>query len=327
MGARVCVAVVAYNNPSELARLLSSLVIQDDALCGLVVIDNSDDHRAADNEKVFAFYSSRYAFARYHKTEFNIGSAGGFKSGMRIAHENGFDWVWLLDQDGIVSPGCLTALLQRSQEGEILCPNIVDIHQPSINAPKVYANNALGGWYPASWCSASCHIRTFGTNGALISKKALDTIGYYDDSFFFVGWEDYDYGYRATDAGLTIVFVKEADALHPCSRARTTPKTLRWAPVHLECVGESQDRKTPCQKTRALAPFSQAHLESRHLASWQFGVALAYSSLFAFYHKAARAKALSLTATLRLFLKCLAHNVKKTWPYRSIEHLCREILP
>ncbi len=325
MSAEVCAITVAYNNPRELARLLVSLETHHDLLHGLVIIDNSDDSYVMQNKDVFTRYSSAYAFAQYLKTEENIGSAGGFHDGMEIAHEKDFDWVWLLDQDGTVGAGCLQALLARTQEGEILCPNIADIDQPRMYAAKVYANNSLGGWYPASWCSTNCRIQTFGTHGALISRKALDTIGYYDDVFFFVGWEDYDYGYRATAAGLNIVFVKEASALHPCSRSHNPPNR-RWAPVHLEYVRTPGDPTTTCRKTRELAPFSQAYLESRHLHSWQFGAALLYSSLFACYHKATRARTVSLTATLRLFVKCIAHNVKQRWPYDSIEHLCRDIL-
>ncbi|MGZ4846329.1 MAG: glycosyltransferase family 2 protein [Halobacteriota archaeon] len=326
MRPQVCAVTVAYNNPEELVRLLSSLANQDDALNGLIIIDNSDERCAAENKRIFNLHASRYSIAHYRKAERNVGSAGGFRRGMEIAHENKFDWVWLLDQDGTASYNCLTAMLLRASEGDILCPNIVNIELPHESVPKVYANNFFGGWYPATWCLARCHICTFGTHGCLISRKALDTIGYYDDAFFFVGWEDYDYGYRATDAGLTVTFVEEAEALHPCSRSRGTPRIIQWIPVRLESVGQPQNHTMPCQKTRALAPFSQAHLESKHLTSWQFGAALVYSSLLAFYHKVTRAKELSLTATIRLFLKCFTHNVKNTWPYRSIEHLCREIL-
>ncbi len=324
MSVEVCAITVAYNNPCELTRLLASLEIHNDLLHGLIVIDNSEDSYGTQNKDVFTRYSPAYAFAQYLKTERNIGSAGGFHDGMEIAHDKGFDWVWLLDQDGTVGPTCLSALLAHSREGEILCPNVIDIDQPRIHAAKVYANNGLGGWYPASWCSTSCRIQTFGTHGALVSRKALDTVGYYNDALFFVGWEDYDYGYRATAAGLDIVFVREAEVLHPCSRSYN-PSNRRWAPVHLEYVKASQD-STMCRKTRALAPFSQAYLESRHLLSWQFGAALLYSFLFACYHKATRVQTVSLIATLRLFVTCLTCNVTHTWPYDSIEHLCRDTL-
>src|SRR5665647_624395 len=107
MSVQVCAATVAYNNPKELMRLLSSLSNQGQALGGLIIIDNSDHLYTAENRKVFDTHSKRYPFAHYHKTNCNVGSAGGFRQGMKIAHENGFDWIWLLDQDGVASDLCL----------------------------------------------------------------------------------------------------------------------------------------------------------------------------------------------------------------------------
>jgi rhamnopyranosyl-N-acetylglucosaminyl-diphospho-decaprenol beta-1,3/1,4-galactofuranosyltransferase len=100
MSTQVCALTVAYNNQHELMRLLSSLNHQDDSLGGLIVIDNSEACHSAENLKIFSLYSKEYTFARYIRAEGNIGSAGGFPRGMKIAHENGFSWVWLLDQAG-----------------------------------------------------------------------------------------------------------------------------------------------------------------------------------------------------------------------------------
>ena len=98
--------------------------------------------------------SRQYEFAHYYKTKNYIGSAGGFRRGMAIAHENGFDWVWLLDQDSTVSPNCLIALLKCAKKGDLLCD---------------------------------------GYDRLLL-----------DGPFFFVGYEDMDYGLKAVRAGLPI---------------------------------------------------------------------------------------------------------------------------
>src|SRR5665647_392971 len=87
MRGQVCAVAVAYNNPQELARLLSSLKNQDDSLSGLIVIDNSEDRYSAENSKIFNLCSNEYTFTRYLKDEDNIGSAGGFCRGMKTAHE------------------------------------------------------------------------------------------------------------------------------------------------------------------------------------------------------------------------------------------------
>lgn len=325
MSVQVCVVTIAYNNPEDLKKLLSSLRNQNDALNGLIIIDNSNDSFSEENKKIFNANAPQYHFARYHKTENNIGSAGGFRIGMRLAHESGFDWVWLLDQDGMPSPGCLPEMLKHAGESDIICPNIQSLDEPRVSIPKVYANNIFGAWYPASWCLPTCKIHAFGTHAALISKKALDTIGYYDDSFFFVGWEDYDYGYRATKAGLSIVFVRRAEAFHPGSRSRDTPKHLNLFPAHLDCIRDPAG-KILCKRSRFLSPFSQAYLESTHLKPWQLAIALVYSSYLALYHRIVSERDIALMMTLRLYVKCLHNSIKKDWPYSSVEELCSDIL-
>jgi GT2 family glycosyltransferase len=41
----------------------------------------------------------------------NLGGAGGFDRGMRLAHERGHDWVWCLDSDALPTEGALENLL------------------------------------------------------------------------------------------------------------------------------------------------------------------------------------------------------------------------
>jgi len=333
-GPRVCAVTVAYNKPEELANLLSSLQNQHACLSGLVIIDNSDNCFSAQNKKVCDLHAQKYAFTRYYNTANNVGSAGGFRCGMKIAHENGFSWVWLLDQDGAVSSNCLAELLRHADKGDILCPNRVDARRPHSSEPMVFVRNFLGGEYRVSLCVTDCQVVTFGTHGVLISKKALDTIGYYDDSLFFVGYEDHDYGYRAVQKGLVILFVAEAQALHPSSlptgkKLKIFPAqlNLKFLPADLNYVSVRLEEK-PCSRSeaRSIAPFSLAYLDSKHLAPWQFAIALVYTECYALYRKIAGERGIALTATLRLHLKCLRFSLKRDWPYATIELLCQDII-
>jgi GT2 family glycosyltransferase len=366
MRTKVCAVTIAYNNPGELTRLVESLTSQGSPLRGLIIIDNSDQTYAAENEHVFRLQSRQYEFAHYHKTKNNVGSAGGFRRGMQVAHGNGFDWVWLLDQDGAVSPSCLTELLKHREDGDILCPNLIDIDQPRLSTPFAFLSNFFGELFPATSCSTSCRVCNFGTNAALISRTTLDTIGYYDDSHFFVGWEDLDYGYRAVQAGLVILFVPGALALHPTKGQNSSLKNAaelvtrtplkhqrrgeyvdpkfgfldaldarkqklasrirRSLPRHLKYVTDVYTKERPCSRAQRSSPFSQAYLECKRLESWQFGAALAYSICCALRRKVAGETEISLTITLRLYLISLAHSLKGDWPYGSVEQLCREIL-
>jgi GT2 family glycosyltransferase len=362
---KVCAVTVAYNSPEELERLLASLTGQDNSLRGLIVVDNSDQAYLAANKKIFESCSNRFTLSRYLKSEHNVGSAGGFRRGMQIAHENHCDWVWLLDQDGTISHSCLTELLKCSEEGDILCPKTVDIEQPNPTLPTVYAESFLGGSYSVISPSTNCQINGFATHATLISKRALDTIGYYDDAFFFVGYEDGDYGLRAVEAGLVIFFVEQAEAQHPnliLKKAQGTltsarleqrqakhrdlePRTLdRIAARNAKEAGKNWARtidkilpyflgyitalngQAPCSRTRSISIFSRLYMVRKHLRPWKFGIAVVYSTSRVLCHKIGGQRGIALMATLRLYMTCLAHSLRGDWPYTSIEQLCREIL-
>ena len=45
----------------------------------------------------------------------NLGGAGGFHHGVRAAHEQGFDRIWLMDDDVVPAPDCLGVLMAHDE--------------------------------------------------------------------------------------------------------------------------------------------------------------------------------------------------------------------
>jgi len=339
---KVCAATIAYNNSKELTRLLSSLANQGAALTGLIVIDNSDDFCIAANRKAFDTHATRYSFSCYRKTKRNTGSAGGFRSGMKIAHENDFDYVWLLDQDGIASDLCLTELLKRASDADILCPKTVDIENPSVVFARTTSKkNFFGHLAPFRSNADTQLVDTFATHGAFISKKVIGSIGYYDACNFHVGFEDYDYAWRARRAKFTILHVNTAQVQHPDLKRKKAIREIqlggrprreinpvaidRLRPEFLGYVTEPSRSERGCDNGRALLPFSWLYFLTKSLQRWQFSIAFVYSLCLLFI-KSASEKDICLKETLNAYVKCLASNAKKEWPYACVEEFYRCIL-
>jgi GT2 family glycosyltransferase len=361
MRVHVCAVSVAYNNPQELRRLLLSLANQGLELSGLIVIDNSDHLHTAENRKVFDTHSKQYPFAYYDKTKSNVGSAGGFRRGMKIAHENSFDLVWLLDQDGVISDLCLTELLKHTDNGEILCPKKVDIDRPEVIITyKRFKRNFFGHLCLVRLIAGRCQIDAFGTHGVLISKKVMDSIGYYDACNFFVGYEDHDYAHRARQAKFAIIAVDTAEVRHPdldrkkamreallkqdaTAQRRPGQNTERPTRLHRVAVRDklalvdqllparlgyitNPSRNEPCcHKDRSLATFSTFYFLTESLKSWQFAITFVVSccELFSTF---AGENEICVKKTLNAYVKCLVSNMRKEWPYGCVEEFCREIL-
>jgi GT2 family glycosyltransferase len=359
---QVCAITVAYNNPKELARLLCSLQGQI-SLTGLIILDNSREAHVKENETIFKAHADHYQFARFVRPRENIGSAGAFCRGMKIAHEQGFDWIWLLDQDGTVENGCLASLLRSAGQAGILCPQIVDIDNPAIVLPQSGAIQNFWGRMVWIAFSVSRDISFFATHGALISKSVLDRIGYYDSHNFFVGSEDSDFAFRSTAEHIVIRLVVEAKARHPDARQRSIEKrrslidaglienisaerggsgdrlrarvllkfqqfTLRGArllPEHLGYVDKRVFGDKKCCRTQGFASLSYAYLATKRLTSLQFGTACLYSLLIALFRKLVSDGRMSLKGTVSMYAICLRSKVRNEWPFETVEQFCKRL--
>ena len=360
---QVCAVTVAYNNSNELARLIYSLQTQE-GLNGLIVIDNSRDVCVNENEETFKAHSGAYPFARYVRTAENIGSAAGFCLGMRIAHEEGFDWVWLLDQDGTVENGCLGSLLKNAEQADILCPKIVDINRPSVVALQSGAEQNIWGRIVWNAFTESRNLSFFATHAALISKKVLDRIGYYDAHHYFVGSEDSDYAFRATSAGMVIRLIVEAEARHPDIFGRSvekktgmidkgmidtvysergavevrswprplmrlasliSPPVANMLPEHLGYVSNKLVEDKKCRKNRALASLSYAYLATKRLTTLQLGIAFCYSLLSVTLRKMISSSRINLKKTVKMYSICMQSKLRRSWPFESVERFCESL--
>jgi glycosyltransferase involved in cell wall biosynthesis len=360
---QICAVTVAYNNPKELARLLRSLQIHPN-LNGLIVLDNSREEYLKENEAIFRMYADRYQFTHLAHPKKNIGSAGAFCQGMKIAHEKEFDWVWLLDQDGTAEKGCLASLLRNAGQADILCPQIVNIDNPEMVLPQSGAVQNFWGRMVWIAFTESRNISFFATHGALISKLVIDRIGYYDPHNFFVGSEDSDYAFRSTAEHMVIRLVVEAKACHPDARYRSLEKRhglinagvidnisaerggdavdhlsarlllrvqqsilhgARLLPEHLGYVDNKLIADRNCRKTQGVASLSYAYLAAKRLTSFQLGAACLYSLLTLLFRKLIGGSRISLKGTVSMYSICLQSKLRKEWPFGSIEQFCLRI--
>ncbi len=113
----VVAVVPAWNRPADLARLLGDLAaLEGDALSRVIVVDNGSDVVLERHEPIAAATAT---LAERCPVEFlrlaeNRGGSGGFNAGMRHALTNNPEFVWLIDSDARVAPGCLRALLDAA---------------------------------------------------------------------------------------------------------------------------------------------------------------------------------------------------------------------
>lgn len=123
---RIAAVIVTYNRCDMLARCLDHLqhqVLAGDIKLDVLVVDNaSTDNTATVVAKQAASLehgdtqnpAGALSAIQYHNTGANLGGAGGFAFGMRVAAEAGYDYLWVMDDDCLPDPGALQALLDAA---------------------------------------------------------------------------------------------------------------------------------------------------------------------------------------------------------------------
>jgi len=201
MSGRVCAIVVTYNRAALLGECLAALAGQTRPPDGIVVVDN------AGTDGTRAMLRERYPAVPVLALPRNVGGAGGFHAGMKWAYGQGYDWLWLMDDDGRPAPDCLARLLAHAGPGRALVPLQQDSggrrygffvwrHRPvEVTAEIVAGGRAVGGDF------------VFPFVGPLIAREIVARVGL-PNKDFFIWFDDYEYALRIqrrTDAAIVAV--------------------------------------------------------------------------------------------------------------------------
>ncbi|WP_232679513.1 glycosyltransferase family 2 protein [Nocardioides sp. R-C-SC26] len=211
---RVAVVVVTYNRADLLAAMLPALAASERLPDAVIVVDNaSTDHTPS------VLAAATNPGLQVIRTEENLGGAGGFHRGMQTAHEQGFDRVWLMDDDVLPAPDCLTRLLEhdlpalmavRENRAGELCEKAAtrfDLANPLAIRPKTAMVETDFGRRDAM--PELVPLENVAFEGFLVRRDVIDAIGLPDPSFF-IFYDDVDYAVRARRAGFTVHAVRDA---------------------------------------------------------------------------------------------------------------------
>jgi rhamnosyltransferase len=150
----------------------------------------------------------------------NIGVAAGFNAGMREAIADGFDYVWIFDQDSTVAEGMLDQLKRAFSEW----PEPVAMAGPALRAEET------GFLYDADHREGMGALQTLISSGALFSRGALEKIGLHDERLF-IDYVDHDISLRARRDGLAVV--KVFDTVLDHRFGASTPATFLGRRIYL----------------------------------------------------------------------------------------------
>lgn len=214
----IALVLVTFNRSGLLMEMLESVVRQT-VLPGIIyVVDNNSSD---DTARLVANFAEQHTTAlpvRYHNTGANLGGAGGFEYGSRLAFEAGHDWVWLADDDVELAPDCLENMLKYNAEADILQPMRVNMDGSCAEISGTdYAINSITRLNPKqhmvvdinddNWDTVE--LKTIPFEGPLIHRRVFEKVGF-PDPRFFIFYDDLDFALRAQQNGFRICCVRKA---------------------------------------------------------------------------------------------------------------------
>lgn len=141
----------------------------------------------------------------------NLGGAGGFYAGQKYAVENGYDWVWMMDDDGVPHPEQLKNLIAYSEKSGSKFINALVLDKEDYSRFAFHAYD----WTIDKAKSVKTideFIHPF--NGTFIHTDVLKKAGLVKKEMFIWG-DEIELTLRYTKAGHKPVTVTNAIHFHP----------------------------------------------------------------------------------------------------------------
>lgn len=214
----VLIVILNWNNVELLIDCLGAVFQSDYPNFKVLVIDNNSDLDPQDR------LLQDFPEIIYHRSLVNLGFAGGVNYGMEYAVQNGFDYIWAVNNDALVETNCLSKLINRmSSEHSIGLASPIILNN-SLEKRLIYCGGLIdlekGKRFLAKdldeiqqWMLFQPEKICLNGTALLIRMELVKKIGFLDKAFFAYH-EDIDYSVRASKAGYRNVIISDAIIFH-----------------------------------------------------------------------------------------------------------------
>ena len=190
------IIVTTYKRNDLLKTLIDSIKNLNFLPSKVFIIDND---KSSDCKKLCSKYSKTLTI-EYVPMDTNTGGAGGFSHGTKLAYDQGYEWLWLMDDDVAVLNDSIEKITPWVNQYKFIQPSrlnfdgsnfywqhnfLVKLGIPNPIAPSAFDSSGFK------------EINTACFEGAFFSRDIVERIGV-PDARFFIYLDDAVYGYLAT---------------------------------------------------------------------------------------------------------------------------------
>jgi GT2 family glycosyltransferase len=188
MREQICAIIVTHNRKTLLVECLEAILAQTRPVNKILIIDNASTDGTTELLQINGYLNQK--LIEHMRLANNWGGAGGFHEGMKWAYQQGFEWLWLMDDDTMPEPDALSQLLAaRCRFAQVNRPNLLaskvvwtdgTLHPMNVPIVKVAAPESL--LLAAQHATASIRCNTFVSlllHRSLVEKYGLPLADYF----------------------------------------------------------------------------------------------------------------------------------------------------
>lgn len=233
----VCAVVVTYNRKELLIACLDSLCKQTRPIDAMYIIDNfSNDGTAQlllkngyinelppenlDEPFEMEITSNDKPKIYYVRMNENTGGAGGFFEGQKRAYEKGFDWLWLMDDDGYAPDNCLEIIINEAYKNNLKALNPLVVNKEDntkLSFGLTKSMKLTEETIQKANKNGLIFYRANPFNGTFLHKDIMEKCGYIKKEMFIWG-DEKEYFMRIRKNGFEYATTCNAKYFHPESK-------------------------------------------------------------------------------------------------------------
>lgn len=205
---RIACIIVTYNRLQLLKECINSLKNQTYSSFDIIVVNNG----SSDGTQEWLLGQKDIRTI----TQENLGGAGGFYTGMKTAYDDGYEWVWMMDDDGVAEKAQLENLLEGAEncQSKFLNALVCNICNPELLSFSLVLNGSVIKRVDEAKQQSFIFDSINPFNGTLIHRDVIERIGFVKKEMFIWG-DEIEYTLRAKMAGFKQFTITSAIHFHP----------------------------------------------------------------------------------------------------------------
>ena len=225
------VIICNYNGGEDTVKCIEAVIHSKDIKCDIYVVDNASTDGSVD--RIGRQFGKNVTILQNAE---NLGGSGGFGRGLRMAVEEGYPYIMMLDNDAYVDRDTIKKLHRYLKENpgvgivgaKIMMsddPGRIMDYAKTIDFETFIDRSKWCGKLDSEEAQAPRECDFAAATAAMVRREVLLKCGGMDEAHF-IYYDDIELGYRIKQSGYKVVSLGNAKAWHKSGMTRKTSNTF-----------------------------------------------------------------------------------------------------